>query len=219
MISLALDQCCFFQRSSRIFSSCLIPSEWFCSFSIFALWSCPCSWEPLQVSGQSAMQSLLSSVTVWESQSPGIENVPGETREGGLFDGFVSLPLNGDDNVSNKDPQIPFLTLVTLKGPHFSQRPFGVPVTKAELRIQWVSTSLTDRLTEWLASPCHGFLALGWRSEGPGNQGPSRGTLLLLFGKSRCQHIKAPSRPAEERPPLPFLSTITMLGRLPNSFV
>lgn len=65
-----------------------------------------------------------------------MENVPGETREGGLFDGFVSLPLKGDDNVSNKDPQIPFLTLVTLKGPHFSQRPFGVPVTKAELRIQ-----------------------------------------------------------------------------------
>lgn len=159
MSSLALDQRFFFQRSPHIFNSCLFPSEWFWSFSIFAfvlalgnlcrsLASLPCK--------------VYSALWLSENlRAPVLENVPGETREGGLFDGFVSLPLKGDDNVSNKDPQIPFLTLVTLKGPHFSHRPFVVPVTKAELRIQWVSTSLSDRLTEWLASPCHSFLALG----------------------------------------------------------
>lgn len=95
MSSLALDQCFFFQRSPHIFNSCLFPSEWFCSFSIFALWSCPCSWEPLQVPGQSAMQSLLSSVIVWESQSPSIGKCPWWNQRRGFVWRVCESPFEG----------------------------------------------------------------------------------------------------------------------------
>jgi hypothetical protein len=86
-----------------------------------------------------------------------LANVPGETIEEGLFNGLMWLPLKGDNTISSKESQLLLLKLPSFKGPHFSERPVGVTETKAELRIQWVLTPLTDRCTEWLASSCHRF--------------------------------------------------------------